>query len=98
MMQPAQHGCPDQLVGPGARRGPRQGSSSAPSWYGLVDRGSFYAAACSAIRQAVPGACTLRERRKAERMAILAVAASFGLVEITRGGVPLNMCKHEGVL
>lgn len=75
-----------------------QADSSARSWYGLVDRGSFYAAACSAIRQAVLGACTLRARRKAERKAILDVAASFGLVEITRGGVPLNMCKREGVL
>jgi hypothetical protein len=52
-----------------------QADSSARSWYGLVERRSFHSAACSAISPAVLGARTLRERRKAERKAILDVAA-----------------------
>lgn len=67
-------------------------------WYGVVERGSFYAAACSAISKAVLGARTLVARRRAERQAILDVAASFGLVRITRGGVLLPALKREGVL
>ena len=68
-----------------------------PGWYRVVDRGSFYAAACSAIAKAVLGTRTLVERRRAERAAILDVAASFGLVRITRGGVLVSPVKREGV-
>jgi len=75
-----------------------QADRTLPCWYGVVDRGRFYAAACSAIRQAVLGTKTLVQRRRAERKAILDLAASVGLVRVTRGGVLLAPAKREGVL
>lgn len=44
------------------------------------------------------GTRTLVGRRRVERKAILDVAASLGLVKITRGGVLLPAPKREGVL
>lgn len=69
-----------------------------PCWYTAVDRGAFHAAACSALANAVLGTRTLVARRRAERKAILDVAASFGVIRITRGGVLLPAAKREGVL
>jgi transposase InsO family protein len=74
-----------------------QADRTLPCWYGVVDRGSFYAAVCSATEQAVLGARTLVERRRAERKAILGVVASLGVIRITRGGVLLSAVKCEGV-
>lgn len=59
-----------------------------PRWYASVDRRAFYEAACKAIREAVQGCKNDRERRKAEREAILSILEDFALIERTRGGVP----------
>ena len=75
-----------------------QADRTLPCWYAVVDRGTFHAAACSAIREAVLGTSTLVARRRAERKAILDVAASYGVLKITRGGVPLPAVKREGGL
>jgi len=62
--------------------------SETPRWYASVDRRAFYEAACPAIRDAVQGCRNDRERRKAEREAILRTLENFALIERTRGGVP----------
>jgi transposase InsO family protein len=56
---------------------------------GVVSRAVFYEAACQAIACAVEGLDGARERRRAEREAILATLQSFGLINRTRGGVPV---------
>lgn len=61
-----------------------------PRWYASVDRRAFYVAACRAIREAVQGCRNDRERRKAEREAILSILEDFALIERTRGGVPIS--------
>ena len=55
----------------------------------------FYQTACSAVEQAVQGASTARERRRAERGAIYATLEGYGLVKRTRGGVPLEGVKGD---
>jgi hypothetical protein len=61
-----------------------------PRWYASVDRRDFYEAACRAIREAVQGCRNDRERRKAEREAILSTLENFALIQRTRGGVPIS--------
>ena len=58
-------------------------------WYASVDRRAFYEAACRAIAEAVQGCKSDRERRKAEREAILSVLEDSALIERTRGGAPI---------
>ena len=74
-----------------------------PRWYHRIDRRAFYEAACRAIREAVQGCKSDRERRKAEREAILRTLEDFALIERTRGGAPLRdvnrnsiPCQHRG--
>lgn len=61
-----------------------------PKWYSAVDRWDFYKAACRAIKLAVQGCRNDRERRKAEREAILQTLENLALIERTRGGVPIT--------
>jgi hypothetical protein len=70
-------------------RTPLAVDTETPRWYASVDRRAFYEAACRAIREAVQGCRNDRERRKAEREAILSVLEDFALIERTRGGVPI---------
>jgi hypothetical protein len=51
----------------------------------LVDRADLRAEVACAIREAVRGCCSWRERRLAKRRAILAVLERHGLVTSTRG-------------
>ena len=74
-----------------------------PRWYSSVDRWDFYGAARRGIKQAVKGCRNDRERRKAEREAILQTMENFALIERTRGGAPLRdvnrnsiPCQHRG--
>jgi len=79
-------------VRPVASRGwrtPQAVDTETPRWYSSVDRGDFYEAACRAVEQAVQGCRNDRERRKAEREAILQTMEAFALIERTRGGVPI---------
>lgn len=55
----------------------------------LVDRGCFYAAARSAVEEAVRDRGSGRARRMAERSAILQTLVNFELIRWTRGGTPL---------
>lgn len=64
-------------------------TASEPPAEALVDRGLFYAAACSAAEEAVRDRRSGRARRMAERSAILQVMERFGLIRLTRGGKPL---------
>jgi len=78
---------------PVASRGWRTPSAvdrETPRWYASVDRRAFYEAACRAIREAVQGCRNDRERRKAEREAILQTLENFALIQRTRGGVPIS--------
>jgi hypothetical protein len=68
-----------------------------PRWYHRIDRGAFYAAACRAIREAVQGCSNDRERRKAEREAILRTLERFALIERTRGGAPLRDVNRKSL-
>jgi hypothetical protein len=60
-----------------------------PPAEGVISRAVFYEAACKAIACAVEGLEPGRERRRAEREAILATLQSFGLINRTRGGIPV---------
>ena len=71
-------------------RTPEAVDNGTPRWYASVDRRAFYEAACRAIRDAVQECRNDRERRKAEREAILSVLEDFALIERTRGGVPIS--------
>lgn len=85
---------------PRASRGGRPAvavDAALPSWYGAVARERFHAAACSAIRDALPVPATARARRLAEREAILATLERFGLIRRTRGGVPLLVVEPEKI-
>lgn len=57
--------------------------------YHAVDRRAFFEAACRAAWEAMQGCQSDRERRKAEREAILQTLERFGLISRTRGGAPL---------
>jgi hypothetical protein len=61
-----------------------------PSGYDVVTREEIYEAACKAARNAVANEPNGRARRRKEREAILATLESYGLIERTRGGVPLR--------
>lgn len=85
---------------PRASRGGRTAvavDAALPSWYRAVARERFHAAACSAIRDALPVPATARARRLAEREAILATMERFGLIRRTRGGVPLLVVETEKI-
>jgi transposase InsO family protein len=56
---------------------------------GVISRAVFYEAAYQAVARATKGLDGARERRRAEREAILATLQSFGLINRTRGGVPV---------
>ena len=66
-----------------------------PRWYSRVDRKAFYEAVRCAVREAVQGCPNDRERRKAEREAILCVLEDFALLFRTRGGAPLRRLPRE---
>jgi len=57
-----------------------------PAGPDLVDRAAFYEAACAAVEKAVQGGGTPRERRQAERQAILRTLEDHKLIHIIRGG------------
>ena len=71
-------------------RTPTAVDAQTPRWYASVDRRAFYEAACRAIREAVQGCKSDRERRKAEREAILSVLEDRALIFRTRGGAPIR--------
>jgi transposase InsO family protein len=60
-----------------------------PKAEGVISRAVFYETVCQAIARAMEGLEPGRERRRAEREAILATLQSFGLIIRTRGGVPV---------
>lgn len=66
-----------------------------PSWYRLVDRGTFYAAACAAVARAVEGIEDPRARRMAARNAQLDTLEAFHLIRRTRGRVRYPDPKTE---
>lgn len=78
-----------RLVATRAMRTPEAVDAATPRWYASVDRRAFYGAACRAIGEAVQGCANDRERRKAEREAILSVLEDLALISRTRGGAPL---------
>lgn len=57
-----------------------------PAGPDLVDRAAFYEAACAAVEKAVQGGGTPREKRQAERHAILRTLEDHKLIHIIRGG------------
>ncbi len=61
-----------------------------PRWYASVDRSVFFRAVLEAVQKAVKGCRNDRERRKAEREAILCTMERFGLIQRTRGGAPIS--------
>ena len=63
----------------------------------LVGRKRFYAACCCAIRKAVLDCDSPRERRRAERNAILKALERFGLINMTGGGAPCSRPKTSRV-
>jgi hypothetical protein len=79
-----------RLVASRGWRTPVAVDTETPRWYASVDRRAFYEAACRAIREAVQGCRNDRERRKAEREAILQTLENFALIQRTRGGVPVS--------
>ena len=71
-------------------RTPLAVDAATPRWYASVDRSAFYEAACRAVTKAVQGCTSDRERRKAEREAVLSVLEAFALISRTRGGAPIR--------
>ena len=69
-------------------RTPAAVDAATPRWYATVERRAFYETACRAIGEAVQGCTNDRERRKAEREAVLSVLEDFALNSRTRGGAP----------
>ncbi|TAH34432.1 MAG: transposase [Planctomycetota bacterium] len=65
--------------------------------YDEVVRARFYAAACTAVRQAVAGVQGVRARRRAARWAILNTLQNFEYINITRGGQPIPHVKAEAI-
>jgi len=57
---------------------------------GVISRAVFYETACQAIARAVEGLDRARERRRAEREAILATLQSFKVITRSRGGLPIQ--------
>jgi hypothetical protein len=64
----------------------------------LVDRDTFWEAACHNIERVVQDASSALARRLAERIATLETMEQFGLIRRTRGGVPRLAIKCETVL
>lgn len=64
---------------------PRDYHARLPSWYPVVDRGTFYATACAAVARAVEGIEDPRARRMAARNAQLDTLEAFHLIRRTRG-------------
>jgi hypothetical protein len=64
----------------------------------LVDRPIIRREAACAIREAVQGCCSWRERRLAKRRAILAVLERHGLVTSTRGRTRRHGVEPDKVL
>jgi hypothetical protein len=62
---------------------------------GVISGAVIYEAACQAIARGVEGLDKARDRRRAEREAILATLQSFGLITRTRGGVSVPPPKCE---
>lgn len=79
-----------RLVASRGMKTPVAVDNETPRWYPRIQRRAFYEAACRAIGKAVQGCKSDRERRKAERDAILSVLEDFALISRTRGGVPLR--------
>ena len=89
----------------GARPRPSRGWKTArvayaelPAAQALADRGRFLEEARCAIQGAVQDCRTARQRRLAERRAILTTLVDFGLIEQTRGRTPRDAAKAEDVL
>jgi transposase InsO family protein len=57
-----------------------------PAGQELVDRDTFYKATCREVEKAVQGGGTPREKRQAERLAILRTLEEHQLIHIIRGG------------
>ena len=76
---------------------PRQAYCDLPPAEALVDRRCFVIAATCAIRTALQDCTSTRERRLAEREAILATMERLQLVTRTRGCTPKRPVKPEGV-
>jgi transposase InsO family protein len=74
-----------------------QADAAVTSATALVDRARFYKQARSAIRKAVLNSCSLRERRRATREAVLQTMERFQLIKRTRGGVPLTSANSYRV-
>lgn len=68
-----------------------------PRGYHAVDRHAFFEAACSASSKAAKGRANDRERRKAEREAILRTMERFGLISRTRGGAPIPSVNRKSI-
>lgn len=75
----------------------REAYQELPSAQGLVDREQLYREAHCAIAEAVQGCRTARERRLAERKALLATLERYGLITQTRGRTPRRAGKAEGL-
>lgn len=73
----------------------REAYEELPAADALVDRAEFAREAHCAITEAVQGCRTARERRLAERKALLATLERYGLVKQTRGRVPQPDGKPE---
>jgi len=63
----------------------------------VVDRRASYYAAHCAMARAVGDSSSKRERRLAVRAATLEVMQRFGLIQMTRGGVPVLLPGKEEI-
>jgi hypothetical protein len=79
-----------RLVASRGMKTPAAVDNETPRWYPRIQRRAFYEAACRAIGKATQGCHSDRERRKAERDAILSVLEDYALISRTRGGAPLR--------
>ncbi len=76
---------------------PSAADAELPGWKAVVSRETFYQASCKAVQCAVKGMRNARERRMAEREAILQTLENFGLIKRSRGGAPCPAVKPERV-
>lgn len=75
----------------------REAYAALPGAQALVDRDALVQATDCAIREAVQDCCSARERRLAEREAILKTLEHFELIERTRGRAKNPTAKAEGI-
>jgi hypothetical protein len=68
-----------------------------PVAYNRISREQFYADACRRVENAVRGARLPRERRLAEREAILSTMEQYGLIRRTRGDQEYPETKPERI-